>query len=88
MEVADDALAAREGVHDDGRASVVLDRELNCVVGAESAIEAHPARLAPGLVAAGVERMFSKAGKLHGADKAPQEDGTLEHCLFASANTE
>ena len=53
MEVADDVLAAREGVHDDGRASVVLDRELNCVVGAEkaeSAIEARPARLAPGLV--------------------------------------
>ena len=37
---------------------------------------------------AGVERMFSKAGKLHGEDKASQEDGTLEHCLFASANTE
>ena len=37
---------------------------------------------------AGVERMFSKAGKLHGEDKQRQEDGTLEHCLFASANTE
>ena len=36
---------------------------------------------------AGVERMFSKAGKLHGEDKASQQDGTLE-CLFASANTE
>ena len=37
---------------------------------------------------AGVERMFSKAGKFYGEDKQRQEDGTLEHCLFASANTE
>jgi hypothetical protein len=37
---------------------------------------------------AGVERMFSKAGKFYGEDKQRQEDETLEHCLFASANTE
>ena len=32
--------------------------------------------------------MFSKAGQFYGEDKQRQEDGTLEHCLFASANTE
>ena len=37
---------------------------------------------------AGVERMFSKAGKLHGDDKKRQEDSCLEHALFAAANTE
>ena len=37
---------------------------------------------------AGVERMFSKAGKLYGDEKKGQEDETLEHSLFAAANTE
>ena len=37
---------------------------------------------------AGVERMFSKAGKLYGDDKKGEEDGTLEAMLFAAANTE
>ena len=37
---------------------------------------------------AGVERMFSKAGKLHGDEKKAQEDSSLEHALFAAANTE
>ena len=37
---------------------------------------------------AGVERMFSKAGKLHDDMKKGQEDDTLEHSLFAAANTE
>ena len=37
---------------------------------------------------AGVERMFSKAGKLHDDMKKGQEDDTLEHSLFAGANTE
>ena len=37
---------------------------------------------------AGVERMFSKAGKLYGDDKRAQDDHSLEHALFASANTE
>ena len=37
---------------------------------------------------AGVERLFSKAGKLYGDEKKGQEDETLEHSLFASANTE
>ena len=37
---------------------------------------------------AGVERMFSKAGKLYGDDKKGQDDDTLEAMLFASANTE
>ena len=36
---------------------------------------------------AGVERMFSKAGKLHDDLKKGQVDDTLEHSLFASANT-
>ena len=37
---------------------------------------------------AGVERMFSKAGKLYDDEKKGQEDESLEHTLFASANTE
>ena len=37
---------------------------------------------------AGVERMFSKAGKLHSDAKKGQSDETLEAALFASANTE
>ena len=37
---------------------------------------------------AGVERMFSKAGKLHDDMKKAQQDDTLEHSLFASANAE
>ena len=37
---------------------------------------------------AGVERMFSKAGKLYDDEKKGQEDESLEHALFASANTE
>ena len=36
---------------------------------------------------AGVERMFSKAGKLHDDLKQKQTDDTLEHSLFAAANT-
>ena len=39
-------------------------------------------------LSAGVERMFSKAGKLYGDDKKGEEDGTLEAMLFAAANTE
>ena len=37
---------------------------------------------------AGVERMFSKAGKLYDDEKKGQEDETLEHSLFAAANAE
>ena len=37
---------------------------------------------------AGVERMFSKAGKLHDDMKKGQQDDTLEHSLFAAANCE
>ena len=37
---------------------------------------------------AGVERMFSKAGKLHDDLKKGQQDDTLEHSLFAAANAE
>ena len=37
---------------------------------------------------AGVERMFSKAGKLHDDMKKAQEDDTLEHSLFAAANSD
>ena len=36
---------------------------------------------------AGVERLFSKAGKLHDDLKKGQVDDTLEHSLFAAANT-
>ena len=36
----------------------------------------------------GVERLFSKAGKLYGDDKKRQADKTLEAALFAFANTE
>ena len=37
---------------------------------------------------AGVERMFSKAGKLYDDAKKGQNDETLEAALFAAANTE
>ena len=37
---------------------------------------------------AGVERMFSKAGRLHDDLKASQSDDTLEHALLAAANLE
>ena len=36
---------------------------------------------------AGVERMFSKAGKLHDGAQATEDDA-IEAALFASANTE
>ena len=36
----------------------------------------------------GVERMFSNAGKLYDDEKKGEEDESLEHALFASANTE
>ena len=42
----------------------------------------------PRHLSAGVERMFSKAGKLHDDMKKGQEDDTLEHSFFAAANTE
>jgi hypothetical protein len=35
---------------------------------------------------AGVERMFSRAGKMHDDLKASQTDSSLEHCLLAAAN--
>ena len=37
---------------------------------------------------AGVERMFSKAGRMHDDMKMSQADDTLEHALLAAANTE
>ena len=37
---------------------------------------------------AGVERLFSKAGKLYGDDKTAQDYTSLEHALFACAKTE
>ena len=37
---------------------------------------------------AGVERLFSKAGKLYDDEKKGQQDESLEHALFAAANTE
>jgi hypothetical protein len=35
---------------------------------------------------AGVERMFSKAGRMHDDMRAAQTDGTLQHALLAAAN--
>ena len=35
---------------------------------------------------AGVERMFSKAGKLHDDMKKGQDDDSLEHAMLAAAN--
>ena len=37
---------------------------------------------------AGVERLFSKAGSMHHDLKGSMEDGSLEHALIATANTE
>ena len=37
---------------------------------------------------AGVERLFSKAGRMHHDLKGSMEDGSLEHSLIATANTE
>ena len=37
---------------------------------------------------AGVERLFSKAGKMHHGLKGSMEDGSLEHSLIACANYE
>ena len=37
---------------------------------------------------AGVERMFSKAGKLHDDAKKSQSDDTLQFALFAAANAD
>ena len=53
----------------------------------------HLARMArqwlgcPG-TSAGVERLFSKAGSMHHDLKGSMEDGSLEHSLIATANTE
>ena len=37
---------------------------------------------------AGVERLFSKAGSMHHDLKGSMMDGSLEHSLIATANTE
>ena len=37
---------------------------------------------------AGVERMFSKAGKFHDDAKKAQSDETLQHAMFAAANAD
>ena len=37
---------------------------------------------------AGVERVFSAAGKMHGDLQKSAKDTTLEHSLFAAFNTE
>ena len=37
---------------------------------------------------AGVERVFSAAGKMHGDLQKSAKDSTLEHSLFAAFNTE
>ena len=37
---------------------------------------------------AGVERVFSAAGKMHDDLRKSEKDSTLEHSLFAAFNTE
>ena len=37
---------------------------------------------------AGVERVFSAAGKMHGDLQKSAKDSTLEHSLFAAFNTD
>jgi hypothetical protein len=37
---------------------------------------------------AGVERLFSRAGRMHDDLRSAMDDGTLQHALFASQNTE
>ena len=37
---------------------------------------------------AGVERVFSAAGKMHGDLQKSSKDSTLEHSLFAAFNTD
>ena len=37
---------------------------------------------------AGVERVFSAAGKMHGDLQKAAKDSTLEHSLFAAFNTD
>ena len=37
---------------------------------------------------AGVERVFSAAGKMHGDRQKSAKDTTLEHSLFAAFNTD
>ena len=40
------------------------------------------------LLSAGVERVFSAAGKMHGDLQKSAKDSTLEHSLFAAFNTD
>ena len=52
-----------------------------------------PARLgkqyfAASASSAGVERVFSAAGKMHGDLQKSAKDATLEHSLFAAFNTD
>ena len=51
---------------------------------------AHMAReyLGEPATSAGVERLFSKAGRMHHDLKGSMEDGSLEHSLIATANTD
>ena len=44
--------------------------------------------LAPPFSSAGVERVFSAAGKMHDDLRKSEKDNTLEHSLFAAFNTE
>ena len=44
--------------------------------------------LAPPASSAGVERVFSAAGKMHGDLQKSAKDSTLEHSLFAAFNTD
>ena len=50
----------------------------------------HPGAAAKAAAAssAGVERVFSAAGKMHGDLQKSAKDSTLEHSLFAEFNTD
>eukprot|EP00966_Prymnesium_polylepis_P332076 7387615-Prymnesium_polylepis.1 len=74
VEVADDALGAREGVLDPVRAGEILHRELDGVVGAEATVEARPAL-------GHVRRVVGDLavdGLVHGAAIAPLDALALE----------
>ena len=49
---------------------------------------ASSAKKKAGPASAGVDRLFSKAGSMHHDLKGSMEDGSLEHALIATANTE
>ena len=76
----------------DGRSATMPLRQIRSLAALSEGLP-HLARMArqwlgcPG-TSAGVERLFSKAGSMHHDLKGSMEDGSLEHSLIATANTE